>query len=196
MADAWKKFINLSIWVAIILFVVRLLLGGVSVFQFRGIRASADTIYNLIGYAGEAIGVTSLIMAIFNKWAWKWKYINALTGKMPILAKAYKGSVISDYDNKERSARLEIEQTFLKVIVKIKTDESQSNTICASLEEIHNEFQLVYIYFNEPRAEIQDRSAIHYGTAMLKISKHKELTGNYYTGRNTKGSMKFLPDVN
>ena len=185
MANAWKKFINISIWVAIILYVIRLLLGGVSVFQFRGIRASADTIYNLIGYAGEAIGVTSLIMAIFNQWAWKWKYINA-----------YKGSVISDYDNKERSARLEIEQTFLKVIVKIKADESQSNTICASLEEIHNEFQLVYIYFNEPRAEIQDRSAIHYGTAMLKISKHKELTGNYYTVRNTKGSMKFLPDVN
>lgn len=57
-------------------------------------------------------------------------------------------------------------------------------------------YPLVYIYFNEPRAEIQDRSAIHYGTAMLKISKHKELTGNYYTGRNSKGSMKFLPDVN
>ena len=48
---------------------------------------------------------------------------------------------------------------------------------------------LIYTYLNTPRAEIQDRSAIHYGTAMLSIDDPKHLAGNYFTIRKSRGSM-------
>ena len=53
--------------------------------------------------------------------------------------------------------------------------------------------KIIYIYQNEPRAELTDRSALHKGTAELWIEESGELAGNYYTGRKTKGSMRFKP---
>ena len=50
---------------------------------------------------------------------------------------------------------------------------------------------LIYTYLNTPRAEIQDRSAIHYGAAMLNVDDPKRLTGNYFTTRLSRGSMDF-----
>ena len=66
-----------------------------------------------------------------------------------------------------------------------------SNSINASIEDIHNEMQLIYFFINEPRAELQERSAIHYGTATLRVNNPDTITGNYYTGRLTRGSMDF-----
>ena len=76
-------------------------------------------------------------------------------------------------------------------MVKHGTNESSSNSITATIETINNEKQLVYTYLNTPRAEIQNRSAIHYGTAMLKVDDSKHITRNYYTTRLSRGSMDF-----
>ena len=54
--------------------------------------------------------------------------------------------------------------------------------------------QLVYTYQNDPKQTIQNRSRIHYGTAILNIKRKKNamlLEGDYWTGRNTSGSMSF-----
>ena len=84
-----------------------------------------------------------------------------------------------------------IDQTFLNVSVKLGTNESTSNSITASIEKVNSEQQLIYTYLNTPRAELQNRSAIHYGTAMLCVDDSKKITGNYYTSRLTRGSMTF-----
>lgn len=42
---------------------------------------------------------------------------------------------------------------------------------------------------NKPRVEIQGKSPIHLGTAMLRI-ENVNLEGNYYTGRDTRGSIQ------
>ena len=70
-------------------------------------------------------------------------------------------------------------------------NESTSNSVTAGIEKVNNEQQLIYTYLNTPKAELQDRSAIHYGTAMLCVDDSKKLTGNYYTSRSTRGSMMF-----
>lgn len=190
MGKSWKQFLTISIWIAIVVFVLRCLLGWSDISQAVNNKSVFTGAYAVFGYGGESIAVTTLIMLIFNKWAWRWKLINICTGKMPILAKKYAGTLTSDYDHIKRDAEIEVDQTFLRVLIKMKTAESSSSTICASIEEIHNEPQLVYTYINEPRADIQDRSGIHYGTVMLKISNPDVITGNYFTGRNTRGVLE------
>jgi len=123
---------------------------------------------------------------------WRWTpFINKLT---PKLSKRYIGTLKSSYDGKDRTVTLEIKQTFLSVRVYIKTNESKSSSIIASIEEILGENQLVYCYLNKPKSEYRNRSEIHYGTAMLDIYDDGMLQGTYYTDRNTRGDMIFRPD--
>ena len=193
MNEAAKKFMKMSIWTTLVLFAFRCLIGWG---ELSEIKHNADLFkgcYTVFGYAGEAIGIAALFMAGFNKWFWKWKPLNTLAGGMPILAKRYKGKIryVWESETHERDSEIGVEQTFLNVMVKLGTVESSSNSVTATIETINNEKQLVYTYLNTPRAELQNRSAIHYGTAMLKTEDAKHLTGNYYTSRLSRGSMDF-----
>ncbi|BAN61872.1 hypothetical protein ANG_1402 [Streptococcus anginosus subsp. whileyi MAS624] len=47
--------------------------------------------------------------------------------------------------------------------------------------------KLIYTYLNNPSAELQ--CPIDYGTVI--IDNPNRLEGNYYTGRKTRGSMRF-----
>lgn len=193
MNEATKKYIRLSIWVVVILFLARCWLGWDEVKTVIEEKQTLKCLYTTYGYVGEAIGVAAIVLFVFNKWAWRIKPFNALAGGMPILAKRYIGTIkyILGQQEHTKNAHLSIEQSFLNVSVKLETDESTSNSINASIESIHNETQLIYIFINEPRAELHERSAIHYGTAMLRVSNPDRITGNYYTGRCTRGSMVF-----
>ena len=137
--------------------------------------------------------VLQRFMACFNKWLWRWKPLNWLSGGMPILAKKYKGKIRfhSDDGDPERESEIVIKQTFLNVIVKLRTEESSSNSVTATIKEENGSKMLIYTYLNIPRAEIQDRSEIHYGTAMLNVDDPKRLIGNYFTTRKSSGSMDF-----
>ena len=193
MSEAAKKYMKMSIWTTLVLFAFRCLIGWG---ELSAIKQEADFLkgcYTLFGYAGEAIGAAALFMAGFNKWFWKWKPLNSLAGGMPILAKKYKGKIrfLCENETKEHDSEISVEQTFLNVTVNLGTVESASNSITARIETINNEKQLVYTYLNTPTAELQSRSSIHYGTAMLTIKDSKHLSGNYYTSRLSRGSMDF-----
>lgn len=193
MSNTWNRFLKISMWVALFLFVLRCI---PSWFELKNSVATGDILgcgYQLFGYAGEAIATTAVIMWVFNNWAWRWKLINTVTGRQPVLARKYQGTITYNRQGQlqNKTATLEIEQTFLTIKLKLRTDESQSNSLWASIESIHNEDQLIYCYINEPRAELQDTSSMHYGTAMLRISQPDSITGNYYSSRLTRGSMAF-----
>mgnify|MGYP004572869597 FL=1 len=85
-----------------------------------------------------------------------------------------------------------IKQSLLSVVVILKTDESKSKSLSASIDEILGEIQLTYCYLNTPKSAYRDRSEIHYGTATLSISNPKEIDGQYYTDRKTIGDMHFI----
>lgn len=185
-----KKFVNISIWITAILLLVRLFISWT---EIKDIWESGDILslgYNFFGFIGEAIGIAAIIMAIFNKWAWKWRWIR-WTHNVPVLAKHYHGIFVSDYDGVESVGNIIINQTFLNVTVQLKSDESSSRSLTASFDEIQCVTYLIYTYQNDPRAEIQDRSPMHYGTAMLNVSDPLILEGNYFTSRKSRGSMKF-----
>ena len=194
MRESYKKFVTYSIWVAIIIFVVRCIFAKNEIGNCIGRTAWGTLGYNLFSYAGEAIGLMFILMALFNKIAWKWKYINKFVD-MPVLAKRYAGTYISDWqsENKTYDASLEIKQTFLNVSIVFKSGESRSYSILSTIDTISDSKRIIYNYQNEPRAELADRSTIHKGTAELWIEDSGELVGNYYTSRKTSGSMSFKP---
>ena len=194
MIESYKKFVTYSFWVAIILFAVRCIIAK-SEIGYCISRASWGALgYNVFSYAGEAIGLMFLLMAFFNKIAWKWKCINKFID-MPVLAKQYTGTFVSDWqdENKTYDARLEIKQTFLNVLIVFKSGESRSYSVLSTIDTISGSKRIIYYYQNEPRGELADKSTIHKGTAELWIEDSGVLVGNYYTSRKTNGSMTFKP---
>lgn len=141
-------------------------------------------------YTGEAILIAALLMVAYEKILWKYNPLE----KTPVLKKRYKGSLLSTYDRIEREATLEIKQTLLSINVVFTTGESRSKSISSSIEKIQDEWQLTYCYLNVPKAKVRDRSAIHYGTALLCIENPEEIQGQYFTDRKTTGDMTFFPE--
>ena len=158
MSNQQKKFINICVWCAVVLFAVRCFLSWESILE-------DVSVYDLFGYAGEAIGIAVLLAGIYEKFLWR---INPFEST-PKLSKQYTDTFKSSYDQVERSASL-----------------------AASIDEILGEIQLTYCYLNTPKSAYRDRSEIHYGTATLSISNPKEIDGQYYTDRKTIGDMHFV----
>lgn len=176
-----EKLLKICVWGAIIYFMLRCFISWNSIltdFSFCGI----------LGYASEAVGISVVFSGFYERLLWR---INPFE-KFPKLSKCYKGTLKSSYDNIERSATLKINQTFTSVHVTLITDESRSNSLSASVDEIFGEMQLTYCYLNTPKSEYRNRSAIHYGTARLTITNPGSLEGQYYTDRNTTGDMVFF----
>lgn len=196
MKESYRKFMTYSIWVAIILFGIRCFIAKTDISDCLKGSSWGALGYNVFGYAGEAIGVTTVLMTLFNTVIWKWKWVSKIVD-MPVLAKKYTGTFISDWEgeNKQYDGSLDIKQSFLNVSIVFKTGESRSYSVLSSIETEGDRKKIVYIYQNEPRAELADRSAIHKGTAELWIEENGELAGNYYTGRKTRGSMNFKPSA-
>lgn len=175
-----KKLITICMWCGIVLFAIRCAISWESIIE----NASA---YELYGYAGEAIAVATLFGLLYEKVIWK---LNPFE-KTPKLSKEYNGTIKSDFDNIERPATLKIKQTLLSINITLITEESKSNSLSASIDDIMNETKLTYCYLNTPKSEFRKRSQIHYGTATLSLTNKKTLEGQYYTDRATTGDMLF-----
>lgn len=193
MDSNWKKFLQISLWLTVILFLIRLLISWSDVTQLLSDHSIGELTYSLFGYIGEAIGASAVLMALFNKWLWKTRLFSRIH-KCPILHKKYTGEFVSDYDQKTRAGTLTVRQTFLTIAVRFISGESSSKSITASFEDTDTFPTLVYTYINEPKGNIQERSPKHYGTVVFDVSDPDHITGNYYTDRKTKGYMDFLAD--
>lgn len=175
------KFIKKCVWVAISAFVIRCsishveLIGGVS-------------LYSLWGYAGEAIGFTTVIMLFYEKHLWKYNPLE----DTPRMKKTYAGTLKSTYDGVERQVTIKIKQSLLSISISLKSEESESRSVVASITNIGDEWELTYTYYNVPLANVRERSSIHYGTSILSLMDVSHITGQYFTDRKTTGDMDFL----
>ena len=183
MAESYSKFTSKSIWFTIAMFCLRCFLSGTKII-------TEFSIYDLYGYAGEAIAFSAFVMLVYEKWLWRYNPLE----KTPVLKKKYRGTLLSTHDGVERDATLEIKQTLLSINVIFITGESRSKSISSSIEKIQEEWQLTYCYLNVPQANVRDRSAIHYGTALLCVENPEEIQGQYFTDRKTTGDMHFIPE--
>ena len=174
------SLIKKAMWISILIFILRCIVSWNDL--IKGVSA-----YDVFGYIGEAIGVAAILIMLYERWGWQWDpFVRDKSFKG-----IYKGKIISNYDNTERAATLEIRQTYLSIDVILTTDESTSRTVAAMVETILGVQELVYTYVNEPKAGFRDRSEIHFGTARLILSGEGSLSGNYYTDRKTTGEMIF-----
>lgn len=185
-----KKFIECGLWISAIFVIIRLFIAWADIIIMVQELKIGELCYNIYGYIGEGITAAIILLSIFNKWAWKWKVFRRLHN-VPVLEKDYHGVIKSDYNNTEKEARMTVHQTFSSISVKIKTDESSSNSLTAAFYEINDERKLIYTYLNVPNGNIQVSMPMHFGTTSLDVEDTTNLSGNYYTGRKTNGFMQF-----
>ncbi len=175
-----EKLLKIAMWTVVITFVI---------ICWLAVAGFSETIsaYSLFGHAGEAIGLTVLVVFAYEKWLWK-KDPTVNDGKYE---GRYKGQIVPQGGEKKISANLDIKQSFLFVEIVMFTEESRSRTITGVSEEILGVQELIYTYLNEPKAGVREKSKPHFGTARLFFNNEGALCGVYYTDRNTTGDMFF-----
>lgn len=180
MSERVSVFTKKILWAFGMIFVIRCAI------SFAEIRDSLS-VYLVFSLIGEAITITTVIAVIYERYLWAFDK----SSKVPVVKGKYKGSIVSNWDGQKRDATLEIKQSLLKISITMKSSESSSGSVSASIDEVLGEKQLTYCYLNKPMACVRDRSEIHFGTAMLNCDTPDKLTGSYFTDRNTTGDLYF-----
>ena len=148
-----------------------------------------------------SVTIISFISAIFCTTLWKCKFFAKWLVLVPNMNGVWQGTLQStwvDPCTQQKVApiatELTIKQSLFSISCVMKTDEMRSNSINAgfNINSDNQEFQLLYTYLSIPKQHIQERSRIHYGTIIFDLDKNydvSEISGNYWTGRETVGSI-------
>lgn len=158
------------------------------------------TLNELLQLVPNTVTLELVLVWLFTKWIWKWNILHPWFVVTPDLSGKWDGTLhyiwnVKEGERKEgdRDTTVIIIQTFNHIVVKQGTKESTSRSVAASfdIDEHRGVFDLYYTYVNEPKITIQDRSKIHYGTSRLTFDLHNPttLTGDYWTSRDTKGTI-------
>jgi hypothetical protein len=144
-------------------------------------------------------GVVATILALFDRLIWRIPYLDLVHG-VPNLNGTWKGELRSMWVAPDtgqppppKVVYLVVRQTYSSATVRMLTDESSSLSIAASLvPETDGSLLLTYLYRNEPKLSVQDKSRLHYGGVKLRlVGKNDRLSGEYWTHRESKGEMDF-----
>lgn len=147
------------------------------------------------------VGSITVVVTIFNKYAWSWRIFRGWYVNRPDLRGSWRVELKSNWIDPHTNQSIppihgyaSIRQTLTKLSLRLMTKESQSKLIAYSItQEEDGLFRLAAIYRNEPKIELQgQRSEIHHGSLLLEL--HGEscslMEGHYWTDRGTKGSMR------
>lgn len=181
-----------------------LILLGIIVFIIIFYARGGQLGFSIFGTAFSSAGITLLLdILLFKTIIWKLYpklfYKVGIT-KIPFLGGEWEGVIESDYvfpdtENKVEpiSTKLEIRHKFDKINIRIETDKSHSSSDVAGIKtDGSDQKYLCYLYSNQADKN-RDINPNHDGATRLRIKHDGELIleGNYWTGRNTTGSMKF-----
>jgi hypothetical protein len=152
---------------------------------------------------GIVVGTISVVVTLFNKYAWAWPIFRGWYVNRPDMRGTWEVELRSSWINPETDEEIApitayavVRQTLGNFSLRLMTQESRSILIAHSIEhEQDGLFKLAGIYRNEPRIELQGvRSEIHHGAFALEIhgSPVESLEGHYWTDRQTKGAIKLF----
>ena len=84
-----------------------------------------------------------------------------------------------------------IRQTYSRISLRLMTNESESDTISASLLlDADGCFSIAAVYRNTPQVEFHERSTMHLGAMELRVRDGEtSIDGKYWTIRKTKCDM-------
>ena len=147
------------------------------------------------------VGLLMGFIFAFNTWIWRWPLIRSLAGR-PDLRGTWRGFVRSNAKTSNHNVNSEpieifviIRQTFSTIHLRLLSPESQSFSLATTLfEEATEQFALTWIFRNEPRLLVQDRSRAHLGGGLLRVSGEtsSSMSGHYWTDRNTSGEIELV----
>ncbi len=137
--------------------------------------------------APSTMGFFGIFFALFDRYVWRARMLHRIgLLKVPVLAGEWRGHVVSSFDDhkKPREVRVRIEQTWLRIVVLLSSDTSNSHTLTAAIEVHAPEgIALSYQYENQPQPGAVKTMEIHLGTARLIFADGRVLDGYYYSGR-------------
>jgi hypothetical protein len=148
----------------------------------------------------DVVLVYGVLHLVFTKWLWRRRVFSGWLVPFPDLQGTWKGTLSTTWIDPIRGAApapipvvLAIRQTFSGITASIYTRESTSVSVAASLriEEDSHEKWMSYLYTNTPRVSVRDRSVVHDGAAVLRVttSEGLGLEGEYWTNRRSSGEM-------
>lgn len=146
--------------------------------------------------APAVMGFYGIYYKLFDNYLWK---LLARIGliRTPNFNGTWNGYFLSSYDGHtvQKSAIIEVKQSWTKICVVFKNGTSRSKSISTSVITDNAEGHVLnYEYQNEPNYNAETTMQIHRGFTRLILSRDaKELEGEYYTGRGrlNYGTMKF-----
>lgn len=149
-----------------------------------------------VSHISTTISMNIIFWFAFIKWLWKLKIFYPWLVQVPNLSGKWNGTIKSNWENNtqgEIPIEIAIDQTFLNIQVRVRTDESRSFSLGASfnIDKDRGQQQLFYSYLNTPKSGVRNRSEIHYGTVLLTFDGYDvdEMEGEYWTSRETTGEM-------
>lgn len=142
-------------------------------------------------------GVLATVLAAYDRWIWRIPGLAAVHG-IPNLNGTWIGEIRSMWKDPATGqvpapviAAIVIRQTYTAVSIRMFTDQSSSVSVAARIEpEADGRINLMYVYRNEPRLSLQDRSRVHHGGVRFALGGAADvLEGAYWSDRDSKGEM-------
>ena len=148
----------------------------------------------------KVVTVDLVVIALFAKWAWKWKIFKGWLVPFPNLNGTWSGHIYSEWQDPKTGKKpapiptmLTIKQSLSEVSCVMHTGEMVSNSYTEAMliDPARQIKQLAYSYVSTPRAAVSERSQTHDGSIKLRIieSPERKLSGQYWTDRLTKGEI-------
>jgi hypothetical protein len=146
------------------------------------------------------ITIVLYVVMAFDLWLWKIPFLHSWFVKRPVIDGTWKVEIRSNWKDQATGAGIApvegymvIRQTFSALSLRLLTEESSSELVGTEIVCSADGLYCVSgVYRNEPRFQVRETSAIHYGAVWLRIIEEplKQVIGHYWTDRGTAGEME------
>lgn len=163
--------------------------------RWRGVPVTKEM---LLPFSG-VVGAVSLVLLIFDRWAWHWILFRGWLVKKPYVHGTWRAELLSDWIDPATqrpigliSGYMVIRQTFSTLTLRLLTKESRSESVSSGIEVCPDgTFEINSAYRNKPKAAYRHRSEVHYGALLLQAdtAMPDTLEGEYWTDRKSLGSI-------
>ena len=142
------------------------------------------------------------ILTFICSWVWHiiWK-IPLLNNWYPNLTGEWKVTIkwhdLKNSSNSEVHGTATIKCSLYKITMELSTDGSNSKTLCCHPSRTDADSrELLYIYSNTANNIPNSKSQDQHGATILKIKNNNEMSGNYWTDKQTKGIITMKRTTN